>query len=127
MKKYGTSLDLLKLQNAFVKKFKSKSGQEVECVVIPIDQNYLVRGEKGLYLNADTVIRDDEDQYGNAGFVAHKAPSNQWKAASQEEKDKMNELNILGNLKDFGSNQASTPQGSEPMDASDNGADDLPF
>ena len=127
MKKYGTSLDLLKLQNAFVKKFKSKSGQEVECVVIPIDQNYLVRGEKGLYLNADTVIRDDEDQYGNVGFVVHKAPSNQWKAASQEEKDKMNELNILGNLKDFSSKQAATSKWSEPMDASDNGADDLPF
>jgi hypothetical protein len=49
MSNISTSINLAGLVHS-VKKMKGVSG-EIECLVIPIDKNMLIRGEKGLYLN----------------------------------------------------------------------------
>ena len=49
MSNISTKINLAGLVHAVQTK-KSKSGM-VECLVIPIDQNFLYRGEKGLYLD----------------------------------------------------------------------------
>lgn len=45
-----TSINLAALKHVVMKK-KNQAGEEIDCLVIPIDQNHLFRGEKGLYLN----------------------------------------------------------------------------
>ena len=50
MSTIGTSLNLASLTHTR-KMMKNKDGQEIECLVIPIELNKLHKGEKGLYLN----------------------------------------------------------------------------
>jgi hypothetical protein len=46
----SVKINLRRLQSGQMK-IKGRSGELVECVVIPIDANNLVRGEKGIYLD----------------------------------------------------------------------------
>lgn len=49
---------------AAVMKVKNKAGVPVDCVVIPIDQNDLFRGEKGIY--ADFVAFEIKEKKGDS-------------------------------------------------------------
>jgi len=50
MSNIKTQLNLKNLVHV-VKKIKSKSGNEIDCIVIPIEANHIYVGEKGFYLN----------------------------------------------------------------------------
>lgn len=59
--------------------------------VTKIDKERLYRGKKGTYLNANVVLKDEKDSYGNDGFVSEKI--------SQEERESGVKGAILGNAK----------------------------
>ncbi len=79
----------------------AKIGVEIRIKMQDIDKNRLYRGEKGSYLAMTTFIDlDNQDQYGNNGFIAHK-----------KEQGEQGNTPILGNSKVFWSDmQQSAPQ-----------------
>lgn len=130
------SIALTKLKN-YILKINLKDGKPVKGIFIPIDPqnpNFLVKGrEEKYYLNVKIYLRDDEDQYGNIGYIAHQAPSEIYKNATDQEKKKIQELEILGNIKEFTNNDNSGNMGTktltqkpEVISGADD-TDDLPF
>jgi hypothetical protein len=102
-----------------------KYGIKIRVDVSKIDKARLYKGAKGTYLTMTTFIdTDQQDEYGNNGFVAHK-----------KEKDEQGNTPILGNAKVFWSEQGQpqprqqqAPQ-QQYKQAEDNFDDDssLPF
>ncbi len=77
-----------------------KIGVEVQIDVTKIDKARLYQGAKGKYLTMTTFIdTDQQDQYGNNGFIAHK-----------KAQDEQGNPPILGNVKVFWSDAQQAPQ-----------------
>lgn len=55
-----------------------------------IDKSKLFKGEKGVYLDAAIIMRDEVDQYGNCGMIIQ--------SVSKEEREKGIKGVILGNV-----------------------------
>ena len=67
---------------------------KIELDVTKIDKERLFKGEKGTYLDATTFIDlDQQDKYGNNGFIAH--------SVSKEEREAGVQGAIVGNAKVF--------------------------
>lgn len=114
------SLALSKLTSVITER-KGKNGM-VKGIFIPFDHNYLTVKENAVYLNISVGIADEPDKYDQIAMITHKADSTAYKAMSDEEKEKLKELPILGNLKDF------SPQSNESDAAPVTDAEgDLPF
>lgn len=56
-----------------------------------INQSKIYKGKKGNYLNATLFLNEQEDQYGNHGFIVE--------ATTKEEREAGVKGNILGNVK----------------------------
>ena len=127
-RKFSGSIALTKLTHAIMTK-KNKKGKKIDCLVIPIDQNYLVRGKEGaLYMPVSVITRSEEDQYGQHGFIGQNADSKAYKAADEDEKAKMAGLPILGNIKDFGAGSGGSSNDTSGSSGTFNEEDDdLPF
>jgi hypothetical protein len=133
-RKFAGSIALTKLQHVILEK-KNKKGKKIECIVIPIDSNYIERGKDkdgklngALYMNVSVITKTEEDEYKQHGFIGQNVSSTMWKEAKPKEQEKMGKLPILGNLKDFSfnsDNYTADTGGSagEPIDEDD----DLPF
>lgn len=84
-----------------------KIGVEIRIDVKKIEKARLYQGAKGTYLTVTAFIdTDQQDQYGNNGFVAHKTEQNEDKAP------------ILGNSKVFwtdGQQAAPAPKQQAPL------------
>lgn len=123
---YNGSLALSKLQHVIQKK-KGKNG-DVECLIIPIDANNLVRGQDGaIYMPIRVMTNTEEDKYGQHGFVSQSVDSKVYSAATEEQKELFKKLPILGNIKNFGAGgDAQAASGAASTEVlSEN--DDLPF
>lgn len=106
---------------------KGKSGKMVKGIFIPIEPNHLVEGKEGaLYANINVVIKDEEDQYGQHGFISQTVDSKVYKAATDAEKEEFKKLPILGNLKDF-SGGGNDNSGAASTNVFTPDSDDLPF
>jgi hypothetical protein len=71
-----------------------KVGLNVRINVSKIDKSKLYKGEKGVYLNMTTFVDlDQEDEYGNNGFISMEQ--------SKEQRDAGEQSVILGNVKKF--------------------------
>lgn len=81
--------------------------------VTKIDKAKLYKGEKGTYLDASIIMRDEPDQYGNIGMVVQNI--------SKEEREKGVKGSILGNVKYIQRQQQSTQQVQSDFNS------DLPF
>ena len=123
---------------------KGKSGM-VKGLFIPLEANKLEEhsydSQNGkvneIQLPVRVIVKDEQDKYGQNGFIAKAIGSKTYKAASDEEKkafgDSKNEETkkltpILGNVKDFSSGGA--PQKNQSNAVSDetfSEDDDLPF
>lgn len=114
------SLALTKLKSAF---YTTKKG--AKCLMIPIEENYLTEKDGAVYMQVSAIVRDEEDQYGQHGFVAQKLPTEKYKALGKEEANKI-ELPILGNLKDL-SYSSNDSQAVEATVIEGEDEDDLPF
>ena len=93
---YSGSLALTKLKSAII---TTKKGNR--AIVIPIDENYLIEKDGAIYLPISVIAREQEDQYGQHGFISQSVSSEKYKELG---KDKVKELAlpILGNIKTFG-------------------------
>lgn len=63
----------------------------VKLDVTKIDKLKLYKGEKGTYLDAAIIMRDEPDQYGNIGMIVQ--------SSTKEERDKGIKGAILGNVR----------------------------
>jgi len=84
-----------------------------------IDKSEIVKGEKGRYLNLEVIIRDQEDEYGNRGFVSQ--------GVSKERRKAEDYGDILGNVRFVFDDDKPA---SKPQPVAAGGADlddDLPF
>lgn len=116
------SIALTKMQSAII---TTKKG--AKAIILPIDANYFTEKEGAVYLNVNVIVRDEQDSYGQNGFIAQKLDSNKYKELGKESASEI-KLPILGNIKDFsgGSNDSggATVYNASPMDPEE---DDLPF
>lgn len=121
-KNYAGSIALTKLQSAII---TTKKG--AKCILIPIEANYLTEKDGAIYMNCNVVIREEEDKYGQNGFISQKMSSEKYKELGAEIAKEV-KLPILGNVKNFANTSndaAGTTQIDEPINAED--SDDLPF
>ena len=96
-----------------------KVGLNVRINVSKIDKSKLYKGEKGVYLNMTTFVDlDQEDEYGNNGFISMEQ--------SKEQRDAGEQSVILGNVKKFWIDgaTASAPQPEMSLEELD---EDIPF
>ena len=96
-----------------------KVGLNVRINVSKIDKSKLYKGEKGVYLNMTTFVDlDQEDEYGNNGFISMEQ--------SKEQRDAGEQSVILGNVKKFWVDgaTASAPQSDMSIEELD---EDIPF
>jgi hypothetical protein len=114
-------VNLLQYQAAIMK-IKSKSGIMVDCVVIPIDSNHLVKGEKGVYADfAAFEFKNNKEGSKDTHLVKQSLPKEWFQAMSDEEKRAMP---IFGNLRVW--EERTEPESTSsptPIDESDG----LPF
>ena len=104
----------------------AKIGVRVKIDVTKIEKERLHKGQKGTYLDATCFIDiNDEDQYGNHGFIAQDV--------TKEEREAGTRGPIVGNVKVFYRDGLDTPQQPAapsqpaPGKAMDDMSDDIPF
>jgi len=114
-------INLLMLKGA-VKKMKAQSG-EIDCLVIPIDQNNLFRGEKGIYLDLIAFeVSTKKEGIKDTHLVKQSLAKEKREAMTEDE---LKAMPIIGNLavwSDVGFNQEPVTN-PEPIGETDN----LPF
>lgn len=122
------SIALSKLQHVMMKK-KGKKGKKIECIVIPLDANFLSKGKdgKGIYMDVRVIYKPGGDDFDQNGFISQTVGSKLFKDAKPKEQEKMRKTPILGSIKNWdaptgGGNDNSGSAGSD-IDESD----DLPF
>lgn len=95
---------------------------QIKIDVTKIDKSKLYKGQKGTYLDAVILVREETDQYGNNGMIVQ--------SVSKEEREAGVRGAILGNCKvEFGSTDSARPApNSKPQNPIvDDVDDDLPF
>jgi hypothetical protein len=120
MSNISAKLNLLMLKGA-VQKMKAKSGL-IDCIVIPIDQNNLFRGEKGIYLDMIAFeIKNKQNDSKDTHLIKQSLPKEIREKMTQDE---LNAMPILGNISVWGEHAESEPVSSPaPIDP----GNDLPF
>jgi len=120
-KVYSGSIAVTKLQSAII---TTKKG--AKCLLVPIDANYFTEKDGAVYLNCSVIIREEQDQYGQDGFISQKLDTEKYKELGKEEAQKI-KLPILGNIKHF-ANSGNDAGGATEIQGNVNPEeDDLPF
>ena len=89
-------VNLLQYQAALMR-IKNKAGIMTECVVIPIDSNHLVKGEKGVYADfAAFEFKNQKVESKDTHLIKQSLPKEWFQAMSDEDKRAMP---IFGNLR----------------------------
>lgn len=121
MSNITTKLNLSGLKCVIQKK-KGKSG-DIDCLVIPIDQNHLFRGEKGVYLDLTHIpLKNQRENSKDTHLVKQQLPKDVYNSMSEDERK---EMPILGNTVVWGSSGNSVGNAPEPEEIDE--SDDLPF
>ena len=117
---YSIKLDMMKLTNAGAMNVRGKTGAVKRCVVIPIEDNYMYVGEKGIYL--DLTCFELQEKNGHSHLIKVNLPKEVRDAMSE---DQRRSQPIVGDLKEI---QPRPMIIEETVEASpyDTG-DDLPF
>ena len=114
-------VNLLQYQSAIMR-IKDKSGVPVECMVIPIDKNHLVKGEKGVYADfAAFEFKNKQENSKDTHLIKQSLPKEWFQAMSDEDKKAMP---IFGNLRVWEERSEQEPPGSV---AAVDESDGLPF
>lgn len=125
-KKLSGSIALTKLQHVIIEK-KGKSGM-IKGIFIPIEANLLTEKDGAVYMAVNVTVKDEQDKYGQNGFISKTTDSKIWKELDEAGKELAKTLSpILGNIKDFSgggsANDTSGSQSAKPL----SDEDDLPF
>jgi hypothetical protein len=125
-KVYAGSLALTKMKSAII---TTKKGNK--AILMPIDDNYFTEKDGAVYLNVSVIVRDEQDQYGQNGFISQKLPTDKYKELGSEKgKEIGNSLPILGNIKHFeNANSQNDSFGTVKVQGQVNpeDSDDIPF
>lgn len=106
-----------------VRVMKGASG-DIECLIIPIDQNYLVRGEKGIYLDMQAYeLKEKKVDRKDTHLIKQGFPKEVFDAMTEEVKKT---TPILGNCAVWGYSEP-TPVNVEIEETQPGESDDLPF
>lgn len=94
---------------------------KVKLDVSKIDKNKLFKGEKGIYLDATILLKDDQpaDSYGNHGMIVQDV--------TKAEREAGQKGPILGNVKIMGAVATKTGRQATSSDAATTAFEDLPF
>lgn len=123
MANISIKVDLSKLKSVIQKK-KDKSGQEVECLVIPIPNNHLYKGEKGIYLDLQAIeLKNRKENSKDTHLIKQALPKDVYNGMSDEEKQAQP---ILGNAIYWGKTGVSESAQVHEAQVIDED-DDLPF
>lgn len=105
---------------------KNKAGKPIECLILPIDENFLFRGEKGIYLDLQAYeLKERKEGQKETHLVKQSIPKKIFDTMTDSEKDS---LPILGNMTVWG-RQEPDPVNYEvevPEQGGENGSG-LPF
>lgn len=124
-KVYAGSLALTKMKSAVI---TTKKGNK--AILLPIDENYFTEKDGAIYLNVSVIVREEQDQYGQNGFISQKLPTDKYKELGAEKgKEIGNALPILGNIKHFenASTQNDSAGTTQVQGQVNPEGDDLPF
>lgn len=124
-KVYAGSLALTKMKSAII---TTKKGNK--AILLPIDENYFTEKDGAVYLNVSVIVREEQDQYGQNGFISQKLPTDKYKELGTEKgKEIGNGLPILGNIKHFenASSQNDSAGTTQVQGQVNPEEDDLPF
>lgn len=120
MSNISIKLNLLQLICS-VKKMQAKSGL-IDCLVIPIEQNHLFKGEKGIYLDIMAFeIKNKKGDSKDTHLLKQSLPKEDYEALTDEEKK---EIPIIGNAILWTGFSEQEPKSSVAPISED---DDLPF
>lgn len=121
MNNFAVKINLTQL-NCVTREFNGKEGK-VKCIVIPIKENNLFQGEKGVYLDLSGIaLKDPKYPKQQTHLIKQNLPKEIYTALSDDEKKA---LPIIGNGLVF-AHREPEQKVSEVIDASAE-TDDLPF
>jgi hypothetical protein len=126
------SINLTKLRHKMITYKSPKNGSNVTGIFIPVnefDVNDLVKGEGDTwYLPIQVIVRDEEDRFGQHGFISQRVESEKYKKATKEQQEEYNKKPILGNIKEFKKAENEGKMGhDQPSEYFEESDDDLPF
>jgi hypothetical protein len=122
MSNISIKINLRQLKSA-VRTMKSASG-EIECLIIPINQNHLIKGEKGIYIDMQAYeLKEKKADRKDTHLIKQGFPKEVFDAMSEEEKKT---TPILGNLVVWGYSEPA-PVNVEIVETQPGESDDLPF
>ena len=114
-----------------------QGGKKIDCLIIPIDENHLYKGEKGVYLDLTSIeIKDKSKQapgQKDTHLIKQTLPKDFYETLTDEQKQS---YPILGNTIDWSKVAPSEPQPAQSATLSESavdayndadGPDDLPF
>lgn len=123
MSNYSISIDLLKIQGAFLRNLKGKTATK-KCIIIPVEEHQgLYVGDKGCYLNL-TAIEMREPKYRDTHCIKPNLPKDEREAMTEEEQ---RALPILGGLHAIEPHQQEIGGQVDASSILDTSQDDLPF
>ena len=127
IKNLSASIDLSKLSRVSVANIPGKTGT-LACVIIPVDENDIVRhANGGIYLNLN-VLESREVKFGQTHYIKQNFSKDfrESYAAQFADKDERNKINpILGNAKPLEFEQSAAP--AVTSEETVENKDDLPF
>lgn len=122
MNNFAVKINLTQL-NCVVKEFKGKKGK-VKCVVVPIKENNLYQGEKGVYLDLSGIaLKDPKYPKQQTHLIKQNLPKEIYEKLSDEEKKA---IPIIGNGLMF-AHREPDQKVSQEVDLTGDETDDLPF
>ena len=95
MAKFTLKLNLLALKNAAVTRLKGAQETKL-CLVIPIEDNRLYVGDKGVYLDLTAFELRETSRHGDTHLLKQSLPKQAYKSMSEEERKAQP---LLGSMK----------------------------
>lgn len=120
---YSEKIDLLKLKDVFLANMKGRTATK-KCVIIPVEDNFIFIGEKGVYLNLTCIeLRDKKYQ----SFVVKLEIPEEIREKMSEDECKAQP--IIGGLKEIKRREPVPMEVATTIDpaVSMENTDDLPF
>lgn len=91
-------IDLSKLSGFGISDLKGASGSVKKCAIIPIEDNDIFIGQKGVYLSID-IIKSQSQTYGDTHFIVRSKSKKERETEAQT--GERVKLPIIGNVKPF--------------------------
>lgn len=122
MSNISIKINLRQLKST-VRTMKGTSGP-IECLIIPIDQNFLVKGEKGVYLDMQAYeLKEKKADRKDTHLIKQSFPKEVFDAMSDDDKKV---TPIIGNLVVWGFSEPA-PVNVEISETEEGSDGDLPF